>query len=354
MMKPAAAALLSLGRGQAPEHIFSWDELVPLAERHQVAPLLYWNASESESVRRALEGAPAGVQARLRIAWLHHTLRNEHLAANLVELDRALEAQGVTGIVLKGPWLAYAAYPHPGTRTIDDIDLCIREQDYVRARKAIESLGYAAAEELPSSMQGAMDRAQLRGQLRFAARGRRQLELHFRMVNVGIPGRDEGWLWERTRSLPLPGGSIRVPGPEAMLLHLALHANQHGFAALRLFYDLRFFLDREGGTLDRDVFLGLVRSHRCGASVYHALSLARELAAAPVDEDLLESLRPSRLRRRIFSVLWDLRSVRSLERPLRSPRVEAPRLYLLEMDGPLARTRYLVALARGSGTSRRR
>ncbi|MCP4654658.1 MAG: PqqD family peptide modification chaperone [bacterium] len=330
-----------------------------LAALHQVDALCWWMWEKilaQEGDAGSLE-LPPRLSERLRMAYLHHLLRNEALVNDLAVLQDALAARGIEALYFKGPWVAFAAYPDPGTRPVGDVDLGIREGEYAGAVEALRAAGWSPDEALPETSSEALRRSHYSRQLRFSAPGRRPLELHLRLINVGLPGPEERWVWETARDLPVGRRSLRVPGPEAMLLHLLLHANQHGFAVLRLLHDVRWALAYDRRVLDAAAFLRLVERLRCRAACYHALELATDLAGAVVEDSILDALRPSAARRMLFAFLWRLGAVRRLAAAPRPMAMEAPLLYLLEMGGGRDKARFtfrvLVAAARPRRARRR-
>jgi hypothetical protein len=356
-MTPEARSLIALARGERPENArVDWNRVCELAARHEVDALSFWAWRDLDREAVAAWQLPDSALQRLRMAFLHHSLRNESLARDLGALAEALRNHGADALFLKGPWLAFEAYPSPGTRPIGDVDLCVREQDYGPTVRALEEVGYQAAESLPGTAGAALSRAHHDGQLRFAARGRRPLELHLRMINVGPPRDDEDWVWSTARPLTVAGQTLRVPGPTAMLLHLALHANQHGFSKLRLLFDLRYALSVDRASIDTGLLIDRVETLRCRAAVYYALLLAEELAAAVVPGPLLEALRPRAPRRALYELAWNLRAVRRLDARSLPNALEAPKLYLLELGRSRDKLRYLrgiVREARGGSLLRR-
>jgi hypothetical protein len=338
-MKPEAALVTALARGSA-EGVHSavragpdWEKVETLGTLHQVNAICWWmlrNAVDAECRFESSE-LPAPFVDLLRKSYLHHLLRNEDLLDDLTVLQKALVAHEVEALYFKGPWMALQVYPDPGMRPVNDIDLCVREEQYLAAVAALQSVGWKSHGPLPGTPTEALARNHYRKQLRFAAAGRRIIELHFRLINMGPPASEERWVWEGTRELGVGPCTLRVPGPEAMLLHLLLHANQHGFAMLRFLHDIRWFLAVHSAELDEEMLVHRIRRLRCRASCYYALLLAGELAGADVPGALLDSLRPSTARRAFFTVAWRLRSIRRLETPRRRIEIESPVFYLLEM-----------------------
>lgn len=356
-MKPEAAFLIALARGEVQRAVDFFREsrdgdlIAPLATLHQIDALCSWMWRRHTTGATGLHSSvlPEFVTRPLRHAYLHHLLRNEALARDVTDLQESLAARGVEGLCLKGPYLAFRSYPDPGTRPISDIDLCVREEQYDGALAALEDRGYVPCASPPRRAEEALQRAHYGGQLRFVARGRRPVELHFRMVNAGPPSPDERWVWETRRDLVVGSCSLSIPGPEAMLLHLLLHANQHGFALLRLLHDIRWMIDCEGAAIDWDFLSSRIRQLRFRAGAYHALLLARDLAGAEVPEKPLKEWQPSLPRRKLFSMLWRLPAARRLEAPRRRMETESPLLFLLEMGSVSEKSRYVAGLIREAG-----
>ena len=349
----ALAAGDTAGVHRALQAQLDWDRVGELTALHQVDALCWWMSHQRiEEGNLESSELPSSLRDRWRMAYLHHLLRNEALGNDLAVMQEALATRGITAICLKGPWMAFRAYPDPGTRPVGDIDLCIRDRDYREAVAVLEAAGWQHHGPLPATARAALRHSHYRRQLRFSTRGRRPVELHFRLINVGPPGEEEPWLWQEARDLRLGSTLLRVPAPEAMLLHLLLHANQHGFAVLRTLHDIRWALDCDRQCLDSVMLHRLITRLRCRAACYHALELAVELAGARVDATLLDALRPSALRRRIFAVAWRLGAVRRLQAPRRSMRMEAPLFFLLEMGRARDKMRFLARVLIAAGKAR--
>lgn len=356
-MKPEAAVVIALAKGDARQFReaarsgFDRVATAALAARHQVAPLCGWMWRNRV---RGQMGLPDGrldrsLERALWESYLHHTARNEAFVADVTTVQDAFASQKIEPIYFKGPWLVMRAYPAAGTRPVDDIDIGVREDDYRGAVAALRAAGYSPAGDLPEASSAALRRAHYKRQLRFVARGRRPVELHFRLVNVGLPTVDERWVWQTSREIRVGGRCLRVPGPEAALLHLVLHANQHGFFMLRLLHDIRWSLKSDRNCLDLLALVRRIRELRCGAASYHALALARELAGAEVPDPLLDALRPSALRLLIGSRVWRLAAVRRLEACRGRTEVESTLLYLLEIGRLPEKVRFLASLVAEAG-----
>ena len=323
------------------------DELVHLARAHQVEALCYWRwrmaSLETGRAHAAPQDAP---WKEFHSAFVQHSLWNAALAREIAALCGALGSRGVEALFFKGPWLAFAAFPDPGTRPVGDIDLGVRERDYRAALDALAALGYRANRALPADGGTALRQAHHFRQLGFDSEGKRPLELHFRLINIGPPTLNEGWVWDSRAEVEVDSVKFDVPGPAAMLLHLVVHANQHRFGMLRHLYDIHFALMHLGRRMDWPRFLGAVEDHRCRTSAFHSLLLARDLTGAAVPPSVLDSLRPGAFRCAVFSGVWGLDRARALAAPMMIGHADQARLYLLEMGTPLDKARYVFEIAR--------
>lgn len=360
-MKPETAFVTALAAGNTKGLLSAlaagpdWELVGELAASHQVDALCWWmwrNRINKESDPR-FNGLSDFLLDRLRKSYLHHLLRNDALFDDLAVLQKTFRAHGVEVLYFKGPWMVLHAYPDPGTRPVNDIDLCVREKQYLAAVAALESAGWRTDEAVPSTASEALTRSHYRKQLRFSAEGRRTVELHFRLVNVGPPASEESWLWDGAREVVAGACTLRVPGPGAMLLHLMLHANQHGFAMLRLLHDIRWFLEGNRDDLNMAALYYRVRALRCQASCYYALQLAEELANAAVPSALLVAFCPSAARRAFFTSVWRLKKVRRLEAPGRQIETESPIFYLFEMGRVREKARFIARVIHEAGGLRR-
>lgn len=109
------------------------DQLVAVAQRHRLSPLL--------SV--AAEGSlPPRLAETFRRDRLTTVVRNMLFSRAAEECIRALAADGIPSIVLKG--LAYepSIYPGAGTRPTSDVDLLVPDQDRRRAFAVLDRMGF--------------------------------------------------------------------------------------------------------------------------------------------------------------------------------------------------------------------
>lgn len=147
----------------------------------------------------------------------------QSLAINGVtaEVSAALDAAGVPSVLLKGPAIARWLYPKGG-RGYGDTDLLIPEVHETGAEETLTSLGFRAA---PGT--GWPDPGVARNHL--WTRESAVVELHVTLIGLGA---DHGTVWaalsKGTETMTVHRQTVRLLALPARLLHVALHAAQHG------------------------------------------------------------------------------------------------------------------------------
>lgn len=171
---------------------------------------------------------PLPVSARVREAG---ALLPVDLATT--EVAGLFEAAGVRSILLKGPSFRRWLYPGGG-RLYSDTDLLVAPASAPRARKVLAGAGFEPVEvqrvfEDPKHALGWQ-----------RPRDGASVDLHVAIKGARVPP-EEIWriLSARTELLDLHGRRVEVLDEPARLLHVVLHAGQHGSSLPQPLEDLR-------------------------------------------------------------------------------------------------------------------
>jgi hypothetical protein len=307
--------------------------LLRQAQRHRVDGLLHG------ALRGALEEQlPPEVRAALRLAYHGTGLRNRIVLDRLHEILSDLRHRGIAAMPLKGLVLAFTGYRHPEHRSFGDVDLLVREADFPGVREVLEAHGYATeAPRLPAADLPLY--AHSVGQIRFACRRAPPLEVHFRLLNLGMPGRVEP-CWAEAVEARLGAATVLLPPPERFLLHLCLHAQQHAFALLRLFADIATWCRRHRPQAGR--FVELAGEHHLRTAAYLALTFAAELLPVAGGHELPRSeLCPPAWRRILGERIWKADQVRALAARQGAQAAQLPRAFLLGESPWMAKMAFL-------------
>ncbi len=109
------------------------DQLVAIARRHRLSPLLSATAQDS---------LPARLAETFRRDRLNTVVRNMLFSRAAEECIRALAADGIPSIVLKGLAYEQSIYPGPGTRPTSDVDLLVPNEERRRAFGVLDRMGF--------------------------------------------------------------------------------------------------------------------------------------------------------------------------------------------------------------------
>ncbi len=153
------------------------------------------------------------------------------------ELTVALEAAGVPSILIKGPAIATWLYRGDESRLYGDTDLLIRERDWQRAIEALEGLGF---EDDLSPLAHPRMESETGYPMSRVADGA-AVDLHLNLFGIGA-GPDAAWeaFGEGAVRQLVGGKEVLMPSHPARLLHISLHAVQHGGELLpKAMHDLR-------------------------------------------------------------------------------------------------------------------
>lgn len=243
-------------RGEGPAGLSEaeWGEVLELARRHGVMPLLHRRLKD----RYGDLGVPGPVQVQLRDMYRATGIRNTRLFAHLNGILMRFREEGIGVVALKGAHLAELVYEEVALRPMADVDLLLRASDLRRATQILRSLGYGSGVAEGQGEHGHQD--PIDGNLHLEAMrkpGGLLIELHYA---IAIPERmrdsDVEGIWNRATPARIGGAEAFVLSPEDLLLHLCVHASlHHGFeVSLLHLCDIPVVVDHFRDRLDWGLF----------------------------------------------------------------------------------------------------
>lgn len=255
-----------------------WDEVVRLARQHAVLPLLYHQLKTLDS------------QAVPRVAWnqLQHRFRanlrrNLSMTAELLKLQRMLEAHGIAAIPYKGPVLAAAVYGDVALRQFVDLDLLVHRQDLLKVKSLLLSQGYQEYFSLAPAQESIYLQTGCELSLQHPTK-HIWIDLHWHIVRRfnGFPLPLEP-LWDRLQPLCLGGQQIDSLAPEDLLLILCIHNGKHHWDRLGWLCDVAQLLRRYPQMhweplIDQAIRIGAARM------LWIGLYLAHDLLGTPLPD----------------------------------------------------------------------
>lgn len=227
-----------------------------------------------------------------------HLLKAEVTFKNVREL---LAKEGIEILLLKGPHLGHTVYDSPRNRLYGDLDVLVMPGDFERAAAILLENGFKpfAYDTFPSETQRDFKHWEFHSPWGTLVELHRWLSGHDRypVDSAGLFARAEKFDFGETPAAGL--------APEDLLLHLCLHMGTSYFHVIEPKHVVDIGLLIKKRKVDWSLFLQSVSRAGATAIAYYALKAAQLQAEAPVPAEVMDRLRPGKMRR-----FWLERSIR--------------------------------------------
>jgi hypothetical protein len=269
-------------------HITDWSEILRAISHHRLAPLIYRNLHRS-----APDICPAAVMHELHTSALHFTRTNLFLLQKLLWVLDLFAKHDIVAIPFKGPTLALSAYGDLALRPCSDLDLLLRPEDLVRAKRVLVAQDFvpvfptssARQSQYLAALSGAAELDYLQWQREYhlvRTHDGLNLDLHCGIVPESFAfGLERDDLMRDARPEKLAGRSIPQLSPESMLLVLCANGTKDHWSEMDRVVDIAAVIERYPSL---DWLALLDRSH--GLGIGRALLLAIELARPLLNDPL--------------------------------------------------------------------
>ena len=225
--------LLSDAREVSPEDVAAldgaaWRAILGMVRQHRLGGLLHWQFEH----RHTALAVPDDVREEVREAWRVSTRRMLGMQYELSTMSKLLAAAGIRSVALKGPFLAYHAYPEPALRPMRDLDILVPEDRLILAWNTLIAAGAEPALDGDADLR--LDHALRTDEHHMPAlltpSGFSKMELH-RGVQSAASAMDcdrntmllDG-VWTHALERSIGTTPITFPAPTDLLLHLIMHA----------------------------------------------------------------------------------------------------------------------------------
>ncbi len=115
-----------------------WMGLIDILNHNRIVPFLFSRVGVLPEPLRP----PKCIVDIMRVHFLASRVRNMVMDLQLSRILSAFKQEQVRALVMKGPAIAWSAYPDPAMRPYDDLDLLVLPEQFLKARGIMESLGY--------------------------------------------------------------------------------------------------------------------------------------------------------------------------------------------------------------------
>ncbi len=211
--------------------------------------------------------------------------RSFFLTDELLDLVKRFMTDGIGVIPFKGPVLAASVYGEVALREFGDLDFLVREQDVLRAKAVLASLGYDPVSDARGE---AVNRqAQL---TREDEVGSVIVELHWGFTPHYFPFPITlAHVWDRLEVLSVNSTTLPNISPEDLLLILCVHGAKHRWNRLQWICDIAELI-RSHPQLNLDEVIRRARELGCQRMLGLALLLTHSLLDAVISERVLQEI----------------------------------------------------------------
>lgn len=267
---------------------FNWTRLIELSERHRLLPHLY------KSIKEISLSISIDIPAELKEKYISQTDHVLKLASEGVRLSSILNKNGVSNILLKGPFLSEQIYGDIALRPSRDIDILILPEHVEQVNDILIREGYKMVypDFILSRKQNNFYR---RHKNQFAFRNPSNkilIEIHWRLFSqtslLLIP---TDKVFAESHELILAGNRIKVLSPSQNFEFLCLHGSIHQWFRLLWLRDIAQILDKNLVNTD-ELFVNAVRNNN-QKPVLQAILLSNHFFGTnyPIDEKAAKSVK---------------------------------------------------------------
>lgn len=276
-----------------------WQRLVSDSSHHGLLLLVYQNLK-----RISPEKVPEDWLVSLESSFKQKIICNLQMLAELLELLKSLEQEGIKALPYKGPVLAVRAYNRLSLREYCDLDLLVDHRDIPRVHERMTAIGYQAA--YPWSNKEWIHR--IPGQYLFKKRGG-TVEVHTPETMRYFPRPlDLSSILSRVQTISLAGHELPSIAAEDLLPMLCVHGATHFWDSLKWICDIAELI-RNAVTLDWEMTAARARELACERMLFLGLYLAKELFQTALPEAISQAISEDRaverMSRRIFPLLFE-------------------------------------------------
>jgi hypothetical protein len=273
-----------------------WPRFTQMVRTHRLVGPVLGGLLKMESGR-----VPESALADLKADHAASSRRSLYLVAQLIEVLRLLDSNGIRAISFKGPVLSIDAWGDPAIRGSGDLDLLVHRADMPAARQLLIDNGFVPI--FPTSTQ-----AEVEYLLSLAGRrlkryvdshsehhlmrpeGRINVDLHWDIVlrQFAVP-LDMARLWNNCRMVQIAGESIATLGLEDLLLVLCINAAKDSWGHLDRVCDVAALIRRHR-EINFDSLCAASRKAGAWRMVLVTFLLARELLDVPLPEQISRAI----------------------------------------------------------------
>lgn len=267
------------GRKPSPSDKINYEKLIELAGFHDLTALIFYRLQKYE------QQLPESVFSVLKSRYLGNIRVNLRLWKEFLQISAQFQKSNIDILPIKGIDILARFYPDVDLRSMVDIDILIREEQFEKAEKLLSALGYQ--KELVGFREEYWRKQQCH--IVFHKDGI-IVEVHwaldFKRGNRVILPR----LWQRLQKKESADYKIKLLSPEDALFSLALHLRRYGnILSLKQVFDAARII-KESPAFDWGYVLKECKNGKIRATIYFLLMQVSLFTQTSIPLEILNRL----------------------------------------------------------------
>lgn len=273
---PIKLERLSLG-------ILDWDALLDSAYLHGIFPLLFKALKEVATMSEE-------ITARLKNINLQIARTNMMMTAELLNVIRLLDENGIRTIAIKGPVLSQIIHRDITQRQFSDLDLLVHPKDMYRSLELLEGIGYVS--EHPIAF--LKNKTLLKVGKDFPTTHTEKnvlIEFHWKLfLDRHIKKSNIDLFSDTNYHCTINNTSVETLALDALLLYLLLHGSKHYWERLEWIVDIDRLIRIHSDEIDWDALCKMAQDMEIGFMFYLGLAVSHELFHTPLSVTVIAHL----------------------------------------------------------------
>ncbi len=265
--------------------IKNWQEIISLASRHGILPLVYKSLKDLPATHYPL---PAEILTELKARYMSISQRNMLMSAELIRIMKLLKANEVEALAFKGPVLAQRAYGDITLRQFGDLDILVKKEAIYKIYTLLKSQGYERLLALTPVQEKFWIKYVHDMGLVHKQKGV-YFEMHWSFLDKDHPMQVSlETFWDGTQQIPINGYPLPTFSHENLLYYLCIHGSKHLWERLEWVKDLDLLLRNHA--IDGNAVLQKAKEEGFEKMVLLGFSLSTSLFATPLPKTMLEQI----------------------------------------------------------------
>jgi hypothetical protein len=261
-----------------------WKYLLETGKKHKILPLLYANlvAVGSDSLEKdRLE--------QFKTILKSNITKNFLLTAELLEILDYLQKNKIEAIPVKGVVLANLAYSNYGLRSISDLDIIVREKDFIKTQELLIAHEYKASS---INKEAYYQQAQYYKKKNIVI----GIDLHYEFApKKHFATVDSSLFWANVELFKIGSQEIKVFAIEYTLIHLCLEGIKEHWRSLNRLCDVSELICNQ--EINWKLLLANAEALNKKEVVFLGLYLAHTILNTPIPNDILQEINYSLTRK---------------------------------------------------------